>query len=112
MRPSRTPLPRRAVAALVPRVLIVLVAGAAAALARAPQAAQPPARPLYVSPGADTLALLSETATPEIVEVNGGWVRVRIEGWMRRPEAAPTLEALAPSRTLGLAEIRGDPERY
>jgi hypothetical protein len=68
-------------------------------------------RPLLAAPGADTIARLGTAVAPEILDERGDWVRVRIEGWVRR-EATDGYPAGVAAANLGLAAVRADPGRY
>lgn len=75
---------------------------------------QPPSEPgpraILALPGGDTLSVLDDQAAPELLESDGEWVRVRLEGWMRAP--AGGAGALAAPRGLRLSQLRAEPERY
>ena len=56
----------------------------------APARQTPPVAPggtlvLHTAPSGDTLAVLPPTAAVEVVERDGEWTRVRVEGWTRAP---------------------------
>src|SRR5690606_16181864 len=63
-------------------------------------------------PGGDTLARIPPLTNLEILERQGEWARVRVEGWI----PLPALETPADSNTiltgLPLEVLRSNPERY
>ena len=71
-----------------------------------PRAAPEP-RAILAAPGGDTLAMLAGQAAPELLESDGEWARVRVEGWVR---AAAGAFAAPPG--LRLSQVRAEPERY
>jgi hypothetical protein len=78
----------------------------AAATAAPPAAAPAPRAGMVVQsrPAGDTLAVLPADARVEVLERNGEWSRVRLEGWTRSP-----VRSTAPPE-VGLRALREDPE--
>jgi hypothetical protein len=65
---------------------------------------------LYATADGDTIAQLRPGITGQIVQEDGEWVRVRIDGWVPRSEAAAF--GLPQGGSLRLAALRADPDRY
>jgi hypothetical protein len=102
----------RTVARLSAGILVLWAIGSGATVT----AAQDPSasgsvdsRVLLTAPEGDTIAQLGPLAEPQIVREQGDWIQVRIEGWIRR-EAF--VAGAGTERSLGLAELRRDPQRY
>lgn len=68
-------------------------------------------RVLLAAPGGDTIASLWPAAAPAILEEEAEWVRVRVEGWIQREGPLAEIGAAA-ERTLGLAGLRAEPDRF
>lgn len=66
-------------------------------------------RVLMDIPGGDTIAHLAQGAAAEVVERDGEWVRIRVEGWIR---ADTTFAAQLPPGGLRLTDLRAEPDRY
>lgn len=77
--------------------------------------ASPAAAPLRVllsSPArGDTVASLGRGARVEVVGREGGWARVRVEGWVPLDESG-ALQQPGIERNVSLHALRSDPDRY
>lgn len=71
---------------------------------------------ILAAPDGDTVAVAAPSSDVEVVRREGGWARVRVEGWMWLPEAAesdaadgatevPEPEALAPDELVEAPEL-------
>jgi len=60
---------------------------------------------LHTAPSGDTLAVLPENAAVQVVERDGEWTRVRVEGWTRSPVRSASGE-------LDLRTLRESPEAH
>jgi hypothetical protein len=106
--------PRAASPAVTPASPAAASPGPAVAAADAPASpatAVPPLRTLHASPRGDTLARLAPAARLEVLGREGGWARVRVEGWIPAG-AAGELSQPAALRDLSLQALRSEPDRY
>lgn len=70
---------------------------------------------ILAGPDGDTLASTLAGSELRILQREGSWVRVRLEGWVWAPDAADTDEGEpteAVIRGLSVAELTAEPERY
>lgn len=73
-------------------------------VARAPAGAV-----LLARPGGDTTATFLDSSRVRVLDRRDGWVRVRVDGWLREGELAATDGA---PTGVTAADLRSDPERY
>ena len=111
-RPAAPPASRAAApAAATPAATAPAPSTAATDAAPPPEGAFVPARDVVLrsAPGGRTLASLPEgEATLLPLARDGGWVKVRIEGWVPESDVMPADTALR--STLTAADLRADPE--
>lgn len=69
-----------------------------------------PAR-LFVSPRGDTVAVARPGADLRVLERQGEWTRVRLEGWIRSSDLVPA-DSAAASTSLTPADLRANPGQY
>lgn len=67
--------------------------------------------PLFVSPEGDTLAVARPGAALSVLAREGGWARVRLEGWVRSDRFTPG-DSAAADEDLGPADLTSNPEQY
>lgn len=65
---------------------------------------------LLVSPDGDTAAVALPGADMEVVARQGGWTRVRLEGWVWEPGTLPPDSA--GDAEFGVADLRSNPEQF
>ncbi|MGI9038875.1 MAG: SH3 domain-containing protein [Gemmatimonadota bacterium] len=66
--------------------------------------------PLLVSPEGDTAAVLESGTDIEVLARQGGWTRVRLEGWVWEPATlAPDSAGVA---RFSVADLRANPEQF
>jgi hypothetical protein len=66
--------------------------------------------PLLVSPEGDTAAVLEGGTDMEVLARQGGWTRVRLEGWVWEP--ATMAPDSAGDAAFGVADLRANPEQF
>lgn len=66
---------------------------------------------LLVSPDGDTLAALSAGADLSVLDRQGEWARVRLEGWIWEPATLPA-DSAAVSDSLTASDLRANPTQY
>jgi len=66
---------------------------------------------LLRSPRSDTLAVLRPGTDLAVLERQGEWTRVRMEGWVRSDDVASP-DSLRPEPDLTPADLRANPDRY
>jgi hypothetical protein len=69
-----------------------------------------PAR-LHLSPEGDTVGVVRPGADLAVLAREGGWVRVRLNGWVRAADLLPTDSATQRS-TLSAADLKLNPDEY
>lgn len=74
--------------------------------------AGPGGAPILTSPDGDTLAAARPGAELPVLGRDGNWARVRVEGWVWVPGAAPEDAGDVVLRDVRASELAGDPERY
>jgi hypothetical protein len=102
-RPPPTPAPVRAESVPPPPALPPPLPQQGASLTPAGEAT------LRTAPDGDTVARLDSGAILVPVARDGGWTRVRIEGWVRDTDLVPADSSLR--YTLSAADVRANPER-
>ena len=65
---------------------------------------------LLSTPSGDTVAILGPNTHPEVLEEQGDWIRVRLEGWTRRADL-PVVPPTTPP-VVTFSDVRGDPEAH
>lgn len=63
------------------------------------------------APDGDTLALTIPYADLQVVSREGGWTRVRLEGWVWSPEGGDSIDA-APATGVSPADVMAAPDRF
>ncbi len=66
---------------------------------------------LLVSPEGDTLAALNAGADLSVLDRQGEWARVRLEGWIWEPATLPA-DSAAASDSLTASDLRANPTQY
>ncbi|MCL7961954.1 MAG: SH3 domain-containing protein [marine benthic group bacterium] len=66
---------------------------------------------LLVSPDGDTLAALNAGADLSVLDRQGEWARVRLEGWIWEPATLPA-DSAAASDSLTASDLRANPTQY
>jgi hypothetical protein len=66
---------------------------------------------LLVSPEGDTLATLNTGADLSVLDRQGEWARVRLEGWIWEPSTLPA-DSAAASDSLTASDLRSNPTQY
>jgi hypothetical protein len=66
---------------------------------------------LLVSPEGDTLATLNAGADLSVLDRQGGWARVRLEGWIWESATLPA-DSAAASDSLTASDLRANPTQY
>ena len=66
---------------------------------------------LLVSPEGDTLATLNAGADLSVLDRQGEWARVRLEGWIWEPSTLPA-DSAAVSDSLTASDLRSNPTQY
>lgn len=66
--------------------------------------------PLLVSPDGDTVAVMRSGTDMEVLARQGGWSRVRLEGWVWEPSTLPPDSAGAAGFTI--ADLRANPDQF
>jgi len=67
---------------------------------------------IVARPGADTLAHLPPFAPVEVVGRQGGWTRVRVEGWIPNGALAGVADSAGVSTDLTAAALMANPDSY
>lgn len=67
---------------------------------------------LLARPGADTVATVRPFGPVEVVGKQGGWARVRIEGWVWSPSLAGTQDSAGVLTDLTAAALLASPDTY
>lgn len=71
--------------------------------------------PILAAPDGDTLAVASPSSDIEVLRREGGWARVRLEGWMWMPEVESSAEGeavAAEAEALEPDALSAEPELY
>jgi hypothetical protein len=66
---------------------------------------------LHVSPDGDTVATVPAGTDLEVLAREGGWARVRLEGWVWEAATLPA-DSAAESAVLTATDVRANPEQY
>jgi hypothetical protein len=66
---------------------------------------------MLVSPDGDTLATVNTGADLAVVDRQGEWARVRLEGWVWEPSTLPA-DSAAVSDSLSASDLRANPAQY
>ncbi|MEJ2483855.1 MAG: SH3 domain-containing protein [Gemmatimonadota bacterium] len=66
---------------------------------------------LLVSPEGDTLATLNSGADLSVLDRQGEWARVRLEGWIWEPSTLPA-DSAAASDSLTASDLKSNPTQY
>lgn len=64
--------------------------------------------PILAAPDGDTLAVASPSSDLEVVRREGGWARVRLEGWMWLPESGAVPTGDAPDEQVEVEALEPD----